>query len=907
MRAGGQVLVWAAAFGALGYGVSRTAAQSLPNSPRTSAVTSQPARHAEPIERPAIAGRRVVKHFDFDEQRFGNYDPYPMYWKQHEAAGFPLYLEGRFDTREGHDGAPSFRLDLNGGSIGFHYVGRDISVRTNSDYLVVAWCKTSPLRWARAYVTARYLDRKGRVIEGTQRCSEFAGGTGAPQGWVPLMIGLPGNVPDSRYIGISVWLTQATIWNTGPRPMRAVEYQEVKASAWFDDITVYRLPRVNLRSSRPGNVFTEIEPVALYPEVSDPDGLNLSARLAVKAADGRLVEERSVSVRTMQTTEPEPTIYRNLPVGAYTAELDVVSDDGASLVRRKLCFVRLASQVSPPTESGRGFGVALQETGLAVLAGQRELLLNLHPELVKVPVWWAGQVAGSAQQDEAIDRYLEVIAETQADPVGVLADGCPPDVQRSCGETRSMLEVFSDDPIGWKPLIAGLWSRYAGLIHVWQVGADGDELVFLDHKYPRVLPILIREMKTLMTEPLLASTITTEFAPPTERLASYNAVWLPADVPLDDIERHLAPFLDEERSETWVMVQAPPVSLYPRLQRLSDLSRRLAETHFQKVGGVFLAAPWTTHADVMSAQVAPGEDYIVLRTVADLLGGTEPISRSSIDGQAKCMLFDRNGRSIMMVWDDYAPPEGREHTLWLGENAEQVDLWGVRRPLQPLGKCRVVSIGPGPTFIINAQTWLMEFSREFVVAPPVVEFSLDAYARDLVFRNTYHEPISGLLRLVAPPDWDVRPNRIPFALQPNEVLRSPIQIRFPINAEAAVTPLVGEFEIDADQRYKIVTPAWFELGLENIDVNVNVYRLGGRVVVQQTMTNRTGRPVSFEGYVVAPARRRMGRRFINILSGQSARKEFLIDDASDLVGKKIRVGLSELQGTRIWNRIITVH
>ncbi len=88
---------------------------------------------------------------------------------------------------------------------------------------------------------------------------------------------------------------------------------------------------------------------------------------------------------------------------------------------------------------------------------------------------------------------------------------------------------------------------------------------------------------------------------------------------------------------------------------------------------------------------------------------------------------------------------------------------------------------------------------------------------------------------------------------------------------------------------------------------MNVYRLGGRVVVQQTMTNRTSQPVSFEGYVVAPARRRMGRRFINILSGQSARKEFLIDDASDLVGKKIRVGLSELQGTRIWNRIITVH
>ncbi|HPD29842.1 MAG TPA: hypothetical protein PLL20_07600 [Phycisphaerae bacterium] len=892
--------------GTLGPWTFQSAAQSLPASTATTTATSQPDRNVEPIERPAIAGRRVVKHFDFDEQRFGNYDPYPMYWKQHEAAGFPLYLEGKFDANEGHDRAPSFRLDLNGGSIAFHYVGRDISVRTNSDYLVVAWCKTSPLTWARAYVTARYLDRKGRVIEGTQRCSELLGGTGEPQEWVPLMIGLPGNVPDSRYIGISVWLTQASTWNTNARPMRSVEFQEIKGSAWFDDITVYRLPRVCLRTSRPGNVFTEMEPVTLHPEVSDPDGLNLSAKLAIRDAEGQVVEERPVSVRTTHMTEPQAAVYRNLPVGAYTAELDVVSDDGADLVRRKLGFVRLASQITPPTESGRGFGIVLQDMSLGVVAGQRDLLLNLHPELVKVPVWWSGQITGSTEQDLAIDHYLEMIAETQADPVGILANGCPPGAQRPDEQTRSMLEIFSEDPIGWKPLIAGLWSRYAGLIHVWQVGADGDASTFLDHKYPRILPALVREMKSLMTDPLLASTINTKYVPPAEPLASYNAVLLSADVPLDDVERHLAPFLDKERSRTWITVEAPPEGRYPRLQRLSDLSRRLVEAHFQKTGGVFLTAPWAAHADLLSAQVDPSEDYVVFRTIADLLGGTEPVSRGSLDGQAKCMLFDRNGRAIMMVWDEYAPPGGREHTLWLGENAEQVDLWGVRRPLQPLGKYRLVSIGPVPTFIINVPTWLMEFCRQFVLAPPMVEFSFDAYERDVIFRNTYHEPISGLLRLLTPPDWDVRPNRIPFALQPNEVLRSPVQIRFPINAEAAVTPLVGEFEIDADQRYQIVTPAWFELGLENIDVNVNVYRLGTRVVVQQTMTNRTDQPVSFEGYVVAPARKRMGRRFINIVSGQSARKEFLIDNAGDLVGKRIRVGLNELQGTRIWNRVITV-
>ncbi len=906
MHAGKRASSWLVAWLIVGPLTGTALAQSLPTSGASSRVASQPSRTGEPVERPAIAGRRIVKHFDFDEQRFGNYDPYPMYWKQHESSGFPLYLEGRFDPKEGHDAAPSFRIDLNGGSIGFHYAGRDISVRTNSDYLVVAWCKTTPLTTARAYVTARYLDRKGVVIEGTERRSELVGGPASSANWVPVTIGLPGNVPDSRYIGVSVWLTQAAVWDTSSRPMRAVEFQEVKGTAWFDDIAVYRLPRVSLRSNRPGNVFEEVENVTLYPEVSDPDGLNLSARLIIRAADGRVVEERPVAVRSVETAQPEPAIYRNLPVGAYTAELNVISDDGASLVRRNLSFVRLAARISAPADSGRGFGVVLEDMGLAVVPAQRELLLNLRPELVKVPVWWAGQITGSTNLDAAIDRYLEMIAETRADPVGILSNGLPAGSSTPRSDNRSMLEVFNEDPLGWKPLIAGLWSRYAGLIHVWQVGADGDESVFLDYKYPRVLGTLVREMKTLMSEPLLASTIVTQFAPPADRLASYSAVYLPAGVPPDDIERQLTPFLDKDRSRIWVTVEAPPPDQYPRLQRLSDLAHRLAETYSQKVGSVFLAAPWTAQSDLMFAQADPQEDYIVFRTVADLLGGTVPVSRTHIDGEARCLLFDRNGRAIMLLWDEYAPPEGREHALWLGDDAEQVDLWGIRHPLASLGKRRLVRIGPVPTFIINAPTWLMEFCRQFTISPPIVEFSFDAHDRDVIFRNTYHEPISGLLRLIAPPDWDVRPNRIPFVLQPNELFHTAVQIRFPANAEAAVTPLVGEFEIDADQRYQIVAPAWFELGLDQIDVNVNVYRLGGRVVVQQSMTNRTNGPITFEGYLVAPARKRISRRFVNIMPGQSARKEFVIEKADDLIGKKIRVGLNELQGTRIWNRILTV-
>ena len=892
------------------------AAATLAAGQETSASALQ--RQAPTVpERPEIAGRRIVKDFGFDERRFENFGSLPMHWRRHGGAGFPQYLEGEIDWEAGHRGKPSFRLDLDGGSLAYEYEGQDISVRTNSDYLVAAWVRVRSLETARAYFTACYQDRKGKRIAMTERRSELVGGADASQEWVPLSVGLPGNVSGARYVGVSLWLTQSRVWDTGPRPLRHIEREDVEATAWFDDVTVYRLPRVTLRSSRPGHVFADGEVVQLETDapgdavrlltgVSDPDGLNLSARLAIRGADGQLVDERSVPIQSADRAEPNAATYPDLPVGHYTAEL-IVSTGETVLVRRSLRFVRVATPVSPPGERGRGFGVALRETDGELLAGQRELLQRLRPEYVKVPVWYAQQAAtGEVDSDRSVDRYLEAIVESQADPVGIVMDQPARDGYGQATALRSMLDVLSDDPLGWKPLIAEAWSRYAGLIHIWQVGDDGDESVFLDHRLREVVPVLRREMELLMSKPLLATATSARYAPAQERVSDYYAVTVPAVIPPDDVGNHLEPFSTEERARIWAMVEPLPAEGYPRLTRLADLGRRLVEACFQNPGAVFMSAPWDARADLLSAQVDPREDFIVFRTVADVLGGAEPVSRTTIDGQVRCVVFDRDGMAILFVWDDHAPARGREHVLLLGERAEQIDLWGRRTELASIGTRQVVRIGRMPTFIVNTPTWLTEFRRQFVLDPPTMEARFDAFDRDVVFRNTYREPISGLLRIVPPPEWDIRPNRILFVLQPGEESRNKISVRFPRNAEAGITPLVGEFTLDADRRYRIMAPAWFELGLEDIDLNTHVYRMGPRAVVRVSMTNRTSHPVSFLGYLVVPGRQRINRTFAAFYPGASLSKDFVLEDAAELEGKRIRVGLKEIQGSRVWNRVVAI-
>jgi hypothetical protein len=311
-------------------------------------------------------------------------------------------------------------------------------------------------------------------------------------------------------------------------------------------------------------------------------------------------------------------------------------------------------------------------------------------------------------------------------------------------------------------------------------------------------------------------------------------------------------------------------------------------------------------SDLTTTQVNPKEEYLVLRTMADVLGGAVPVSRINIDGQAEALVFDQHGQAILVAWDDQAPAEGREHTLYLGDYVEQIDLWGRRTRPQTVGTQQTIRIGPVPSFIVNTPTWLIELRRQFVLEPSLLEANFSAETRTLKFINTHHEPISGLLRIVGPENWDIRPSRMTFALQPGQEFRQSLEIRFPVNAEAGVKAILGEFSIDATRRYHVFSPAWFELGLKDVNLETYVFRKGPHTIVRVSMTNHTNESVSFDADLIMPARQRMTRLFQNVMPGQSVMKEFLVEHAADLTGRRVRVHLNERQGSRLWNRVLTL-
>jgi hypothetical protein len=292
--------------------------------------------------------------------------------------------------------------------------------------------------------------------------------------------------------------------------------------------------------------------------------------------------------------------------------------------------------------------------------------------------------------------------------------------------------------------------------------------------------------------------------------------------------------------------------------------------------------------------------------VASVLGGAKPVSRTSLDGTVECEVFDHGGTAVLCVWDEQGSPEGTEHRLDLGGNIQQLDLWGRRAFLPTVGRKQVARIGSTPTFLLNCPTWLVEFQRQFVVRPTVIEANFEKLDLEVEFRNTFREAVSGLVRLVLPAEWDARPDRLPFSLRPGETFRQRIALRFPPNAQAQVMPMLGEFALDADRRYEFTTPAWFEFGIEGLEMSACAYRSSDRVTVRLSMTNRTEQTLHFEAYLVAPDRQRMERQFSNFQPGQSMTRSFTIPNANDLSGRNVRLSLKEIQGNRFWNRIVAV-
>jgi hypothetical protein len=310
------------------------------------------------VPAPAMAGQhdavlqRVVRRFDFEERKLGNFEPMPMHWFRVKGPGFPHYTGIGFDRTTAASLETSLKLQLNGGSAAVVLEAGTLPAIPQARYLVTANVRTDKLRNSRARLTAVFINQYSKVLAATQRSTAPIRTDGQ---WQQVQIQLPDAPEQAAWIILRLELLQADQFDIPPFALpgaappgaatsaaapkgrsHSVLEQDIHAVAWFDDICVYQLPLINLHvdtavkkdAPHPDedlNVIRLPDRPILHARVHDVTGSILTARLTLYDAAGRQVGQQ---VRPLDTQHPGQWTWQpDLPaLGHYRAILHVLYD-----------------------------------------------------------------------------------------------------------------------------------------------------------------------------------------------------------------------------------------------------------------------------------------------------------------------------------------------------------------------------------------------------------------------------------------------------------------------------------------------------------------------------------------------------------------------------------------------------
>ena len=877
-------------------------------------------RHPADTTAGLLTGQRVMQTFDFEERQFHYLDK-PMYWhKVTDRVGFAHYATGMLNSQRSRSGQYSFKLACDGSSIGFQYDRRRIHAKPGSDFQVTTFVYLENAVTARAQIGCALTDRTGKVIPGSRGTSRLVGSTETEaEGWRRLDVFVPGNFPEAKFITIDLWLLQEEQWNQGDHLETHIFQRDVHAAAWFDDITVYQLPRVVLNTSVPGNVFTGEQVVSLNVQVEGVSSLDYQVRLTVRSADDELIRDEHWTLAGIEGAAKEHNIeLPELTPGLYRAELAIMSAD-LMIAARKLAFCKLAPLSAPLSTSGRDFGTV----SLDIDSGDWDTAITmtrlLNARFLKRPVWrrqpdQPGAIISTAD----FDTKLIELQQSNIALVATFAE-VPDDLamQLSAGR-RALLDVLSQDVDVWRSQVATVLVQYARQVPYWQIGADSH---VPEHRWdPRIRSVvdtLRKEFTKVVSGTLLTVPVSSLFRVNRSQLGTANVALMVSNViNPEQIPDYLEGFRRRELKNIWVTIEPLDAEQYGREYLLIDFAKRVAFAKKALAQAVFVNHPWHQSGHKAQMLTEPTELFVVFRTLADQLGGARYMGQFDIAPGIPALIFDRNGQGCLFTWNnDHDPHSGAappEVKVALGGEPAMTDLFGNRTIPKTTKGLTHLQITHWPVLLTDINIPLAMLRAGLELSPPVVEASITRQRLNLRFVNPFNVPISGRLRFMVGQsfgkNWTIEPQSFSFALQPQQLFEQAIAMKFPRNELGGPKQLGAFFNIDADRTYSIAASVPFEIRLAGIDVSIFTRRVQDTdMLIQMVVTNDGEDEVSLNSFICLPDGDYRELAISRLQPGASVPKNFLVRNAAQWLGKYARIGLYDPKGTQRVNYHVEIN
>jgi hypothetical protein len=309
---------------------------------------------------------------------------------------------------------------------------------------------------------------------------------------------------------------------------------------------------------------------------------------------------------------------------------------------------------------------------------------------------------------------------------------------------------------------------------------------------------------------------------------------------------------------------------------------------------VFVPQTWQVRETPQGGLTEPTEEYLVLRTIADLLGGAEPGPRIEVAPGVYCLAFRRENSTVLAMWDARAPRNGRDLPIQLGRAERQVDLWGQVRSLQRDEQGRqIVRLSPMPIFVDAVEPWLVAFRTSLGLSPARIETGVELAEHALEIAYEGSKAVSAVIRVVAPEGWDVTPRVMAVNLMPRQPQAFPLQVRYPHNAPAGFENLLAQITLP-EESYYLEVPLPVQRDLSDADVWGMASIQHGVLVLTHTVTNQSNETLHFRGAANVPGRERQYRPILNLRPGETQSVRYRFPNASDLASSTVRLALREM-------------
>jgi hypothetical protein len=384
------------------------------------------------------------------------------------------------------------------------------------------------------------------------------------------------------------------------------------------------------------------------------------------------------------------------------------------------------------------------------------------------------------------------------------------------------------------------------------------------------------------------------------RAAGGEAPWRSLVLSTDPSLTHeeLAAYLSGTRdadAQLWVVLEPLPADAYSSEARVIDLVRRMTTAKIHGADAVFCPQPLSTNRGLLSDDGTPGELFLPWRTTALVLGGAEYVGSIELPGGSPNQVFARADDAVMIVWND----EPTEEVIYLGEEVEQIDVWGRRvTPVKDEHR-HVIQVGRLPTFVTGLSAPIVRCRMDFSFAQDRIPSVFGRpHANSFRLKNHFGREAVGRATLVTPEIWMVQPRRIDLQLAAGESLDQPFEIMLPYNAGSGRHEVRVDVEVQADRPIRFSIYREIDVGLGDVRVEIATgLNDGGELEIEQLLVNESDSLLSFRCQLFAPGHRRQMRQLMDVGPGGEL-IVFRLPNGEQLLGKTLWLRAEEINGPR---------